>query len=83
MSDSVTDVKEIKVDSVDGIVEILQAIVRNDRSNYRHHEPRPWDDRRPDVEGGTIWLTPKELATRALRRMGAAVPDRLKEVYRS
>jgi len=67
------------MDDMSDIVGNLQTIVRNDRSNYRHHEPRPWDDRRPDVEGGTIWLTPKELATRALRRMGAAVPDRLEE----
>jgi hypothetical protein len=61
------------------MVATLQSIVRNDKTDYRHHESRPWDGRKPGAEGGSIWLTPRELATRALRQMGASVPDRMEE----
>lgn len=39
----------------------FEAITRNDKTKYDHHQPRP-DGELPKTEGGTIWLTPKELA---------------------
>ena len=42
----------------------LREAARNDCSQYEHHDPRPWDGRRPaEVESGaTIWLTPRAIA---------------------
>lgn len=58
------------------IVLVLQQIVRNDETRFDHHQARRWDGRRPGEEGsGSIWLTPKDLAKRALRLLGAAIPD--------
>jgi hypothetical protein len=51
----------------------LRAAARNDKSRYDHHEPRPFDGMRPMDESmppeqrGSIWLTPREIARRALR----------------
>ena len=49
--------------------EALRSCARNDKTSYFHHEPRPFDGRRPtQVEGtaGTIWLTPREIARQVL-----------------
>lgn len=57
---------------------VLRAICRADRTVYAHHEPRAWDGRRPEKDGGTIWLTPREKAESALRRLhreGAITAD--------
>lgn len=43
----------------------LQSVIENDKTYYNHHDPRP-DGRLPKENGGTIWLTPKEIARRAL-----------------
>ena len=48
---------------------VLRAICRADRTRYDHHEPRAWDGKRPKEDGGTIWLTPREKAESALKRM--------------
>jgi hypothetical protein len=47
---------------------MLRAIAMADKTTYAHHEKRPRDGKKP--EGGTIWLTPRELALHALRVMG-------------
>ena len=67
----------------DDVIRLLQEIVRNDATYYAHHEPRRWDGRKPSERGGTIWLTPKELATGALRALGAGMPDALAETLGS
>lgn len=41
--------------------EALQSVIEADKTTYRHHEPRP-DGRLPKENGGTIWMTPKEIA---------------------
>jgi hypothetical protein len=48
--------------------EALRRCARNDKSQYAHHEARPFDGRKPGTreQGGTIWLTPREIARRAL-----------------
>lgn len=56
------------------LVAMLQEIVRNDTTRYDHHEARRWDGRTPDSKGGTIWLTPKEMARQALRYLGEPQP---------
>ncbi len=43
----------------------LQGVIENDKTTYRHHEPRR-DGMKPGKDGGTIWLTPTEIAKRAL-----------------
>ena len=47
---------------------LLRTIAMNDRTTYEHHESRPRDGREP--EGGTIWLTPREMAIDALKALG-------------
>lgn len=47
---------------------LLRAIAMGDKTTYQHHEVRPRDGRAP--EGGTIWLTPRELALEALKALG-------------
>lgn len=64
-------------------VRALQAIVRNDATSYQHHEPRRWDGRTPDADGGTIWLTPREIARQMLTLLGAEVPDAFAELRAS
>lgn len=44
----------------------LYSVYRNDRTEYEHHEPRPFDGQKPRSEGGTCWLTPKEIARRMI-----------------
>ena len=44
----------------------LRDAARNDNSRYEHHQRREWDRRFPAEDGGTIWLTPREIARRAL-----------------
>lgn len=55
------------------LVDLLQTIVRNDTTVYEHHQPRRFDGLLP--EGGTIWLTPREMARHALQYLGAPVPQ--------
>lgn len=48
----------------------LRVIITNDKTHYQHHEPRPYDGRRPTgfaLGAGTIFLTPREVAQNALR----------------
>lgn len=62
------------------IIELLQTIVRNDETYFAHHQARRWDGKEPsEVGGGTIFLTPRELATAGLRRLNAQIPDALSE----
>jgi hypothetical protein len=61
--------------SRDQLVSMLLTIVRNDKTTYEHHEKRRWDGRDPSEDGGTIWLTPREMARNALRLLGEAVPE--------
>jgi len=51
----------------------LRAAARNDKSNYNHHETRPFDNTKPNP--GTIWLTPREIARRALSEPNLATGD--------
>lgn len=45
----------------------LRGVITNDKTKYQHHEARRWDEKKPhEVDGGTIFLTPRELAQRAL-----------------
>ena len=41
--------------------EALQSVIEADKTIYKHHEPRP-DGRLPKENGGTIWMTPKQIA---------------------
>lgn len=45
----------------------LERCARNDKTTYEHHEPRP-DGTRPKESGGTIFLTPREIASAALSK---------------
>ncbi len=52
--------------------ESLRAIILNDKTRYEHHQYRPSDGMKPrEVGGGTIFLTPKEIAEGALRELDA------------
>jgi len=44
----------------------LRSCARSDKTTYEHHEPRRFDGLRPEDDGGTIWLTPREIARCAL-----------------
>lgn len=60
------------------LVAMLQIIVRNDETHFEHHQARRWDGKKPrEAGGGTIWLTPREMAISALRYLGASLPDAL------
>jgi len=49
----------------------LQLIIKNDKTRYEHHEARPWDGKTPrEVDGGTIFITPREKACGLLRALG-------------
>lgn len=48
------------------------AIVENDFTYYDHHKPRR-DGRLPREDGGTIWLTPREMARREIEIIDAAL----------
>lgn len=56
-----------QIEEIEEIAATLRAICRADRTTYAHHEPRSWDGKEPREVGGTIWLTPREQADRALR----------------
>jgi hypothetical protein len=45
----------------------MESIIANDKTTYQHHEARRSDGLTPrEAEGGTIFLTPKEIARAAL-----------------
>lgn len=51
----------------------LRLMARCDRSKpYEHHEPRHFDNRLPRDAGGTVWLTPREIARNFLREPNLA-----------
>jgi hypothetical protein len=55
------------------LVEALTRVIANDKTTYRHHEARPSDGLTPrQADGGTIFLTPKEIARSALESWRAA-----------
>jgi hypothetical protein len=54
----------------ENLVSCLRTIAMVDRTTYQHHEERPRDGKRPEEAGGTIWLTPREIALRLLDAMG-------------
>jgi len=65
------------------VIEVLQAIVRNDETYFDHHQARRWDGKAPrelGVGAGTIWLTPREIASTTLRALGAVVPNPIEEM---
>jgi len=62
--------------ALDKTAAALRAICRADRTTYNHHERRPWDGKAPREAGGTIWLTPREQAARALRGPRRDRPER-------
>ena len=47
----------------------LDVIIKNDKTHYRHHEIRSFDGKSPKemVDGGTRFLTPKEIAQDLLK----------------
>lgn len=49
----------------DAMVEALESVVKLDKTQYEHHEPRP-DGTSPRSEGGSCWYTPKQIARSAL-----------------
>ncbi len=53
------------------MAEALRSIIENDRTYYEHHEPRR-DGKLPREDGGTIWKTPRQIATAALSAYEAA-----------
>lgn len=67
----------------DDLIRMLQTIYRCDKTRYDHHEKRTWDGKLPEDEGGTIWLTPREMAGQALRFLGADIPDAIKDLRSS
>ena len=77
MSDE--QVKTLDEEQTKQIIALLQEVVRNDETRFSHHQPRRFDGKDPKAAGGTIWLTPREMARRALRKLGARVPDALQE----
>lgn len=66
----------------ENVIELLQAIYRNDETHFEHHQVRRWDGKDPHEAGfdGTIWQTPREIARNALRALGADVPDAIAEM---
>lgn len=56
-------------DEVTRLRKALEIVIANDRTTYRHHEPRPSDGARPETADGTIWATPKQIASAALREV--------------
>jgi len=61
----------VRADVAEEIAATLRAICRAGATVYVHHEARPWDGKKPREGGGTIWLTPREHADRALRRLAS------------
>lgn len=59
------------------LVGSLQQIVRNDETHFEHHQARRWDGKTPSEAGhkGTIWLTPREIASAWLHALGQYVPQ--------
>lgn len=52
-------------------VHAFEAIIRNDKTRYQHHEPRPSDGKTPrEVDGGTCFLAPREIAEMMLKELG-------------
>jgi hypothetical protein len=49
----------------------FQHICRNDGTVYQHHQRRKFDNAPPST--GSIWLTPREIAESAIRRIDAAL----------
>lgn len=49
----------------------FDVIVKNDRTYYKHHERRKWDDASPGEieEGSTCFLTPREIALNGLLQL--------------
>ena len=71
---SATAAEEKPIDR-EQLVRLFQEIVRNDATTYDHHQARRWDRKKPADAGGTIWLTPREMARQALRHLGAPIPE--------
>lgn len=44
----------------------LHSIILADKTHYEHHEVRRGDGQPPKSDGGTCWLTPKQIASQAL-----------------
>lgn len=44
----------------------LEMCLMNDKTEYEHHEKRPFDGAAPESVGGSIWRTPCEIAGAAL-----------------
>lgn len=62
-------------DEIERLRTALRNATRNDRSRYNHHEPRPFDGKKPSP--GTIWLTPREIARGVLQEPALATGDDL------
>jgi len=62
-------------DEIERLRTALRNAARNDRSRYNHHEPRPFDGKKPSP--GTIWLTPREIARSVLQEPALATGDDL------
>ena len=63
----VGDVERAFEEEIERLRTALEDCAQLDLTHYEHHQPRR-DGREPKEDGGTIWLTPREIATRALRR---------------
>lgn len=56
------------VGEIERLRSALRSVIENDGTRYDHHQPRRSDGKKPrELGSGTIWLTPEEIATRALR----------------
>ena len=49
--------------------EALEGVIRNDKTHYEHHAPRPFDGQMPEVVDTTAtrWATPAEIARTILK----------------
>jgi hypothetical protein len=60
---------------VRGMRDAFRDIAANDKTHYDHHEHRPSDGKKPrEVGGGSIFLTPKEIAEAALASPAVDAP---------
>ena len=55
------------------LIDALRAVAMNDKTAYEHHEKRRQDSKRPETAGGTIWLSPREIALETLKSIGEEV----------
>lgn len=51
------------------VISSLETIVKNDGTEYDHHQPRYSDGELPTNHGGSCWVTPRETAKYLIRKL--------------